>query len=230
MSNQYNCGIYKITNIVNGKVYIGGTEDFKRRFKHHIVSLNGQFHRNEHLQRAWNKYGKDSFKFEPIYCCNKQDLDSSEIFFINTFNAMDRNYGYNMKLGGSSTRGINHPSYGVKVPEERKQKIRDARAEQPVTQAMLDALMKYRKDFTGITGKDHSAFGCKHSKESIERTAKAKWKAVLQIDPLTNKVVNKYNSIKEAAEKMQQKSHANISSCCKGNRKTVAGFVWKFEE
>ena len=95
---------------------------------------------------------------------------------------------------------------------------------------MLDALRTHGKSFKGITGKSHSAYGCKHSKESVERSSTAKWKAVLQINPITNEIVNKFDSVKEAAFKMGFKTHANISSCCSGQKVMAGGFAWRFEE
>ena len=66
------CGIYKITNIINGKIYIGCSLDCEQRFIKHKSKLNKNKSNNQHLQNAWNKDGKDSFKFEVIYLCNLQ--------------------------------------------------------------------------------------------------------------------------------------------------------------
>ena len=51
-------GIYSITNVVTGDMYIGQTiQDFEKRWKSHISALNRGNHDNEYLQRSWNKYG-----------------------------------------------------------------------------------------------------------------------------------------------------------------------------
>lgn len=68
-------GIYKITNTTNGKFYIGSSTDIARRFNEHRSRLTGANHGNPILQRAWDKYGTDSFTFEVIEeCTNDQQL------------------------------------------------------------------------------------------------------------------------------------------------------------
>jgi group I intron endonuclease len=67
-------GIYSITNVVNGKRYIGSAKSFARRWKRHRYELRAGNHHCEPLQRAWNKYGEDSFLFEKIALCPVTDL------------------------------------------------------------------------------------------------------------------------------------------------------------
>lgn len=56
-------GIYKIINKLNGKYYVGSSEDIKIRWGKHKSSLKGNYHWNPKLQNAWNKYGKENFDF-----------------------------------------------------------------------------------------------------------------------------------------------------------------------
>lgn len=58
--------IYKISNIKNGKFYIGSSSNIKERFNHHKWELNNNRHINKHLQNSWNKHGQDNFEFEVI--------------------------------------------------------------------------------------------------------------------------------------------------------------------
>ena len=58
--------VYKITNLVNGKFYVGSSVDVRLRFKNHRYDLRKKRHHCQPLQRAWDKYGEDSFKFEVI--------------------------------------------------------------------------------------------------------------------------------------------------------------------
>lgn len=59
-------GIYKITNTLDGKVYIGSTKKFSVRANQHRRSLEKNVHQNKHLQAAFNRDGTDSFTFEVI--------------------------------------------------------------------------------------------------------------------------------------------------------------------
>jgi len=59
-------GIYKITNKVNGNVYIGSAKEFKERVRNHLNSLKKNKHHNKHLQASWNKHGPDAFMFEVV--------------------------------------------------------------------------------------------------------------------------------------------------------------------
>ena len=57
--------IYKIINVVNGKLYIGSTmHKFSKRKSEHLTALRKGYHFNSHLQSAWNKYGEENFIFE----------------------------------------------------------------------------------------------------------------------------------------------------------------------
>lgn len=79
-----NSCIYKITNKVNGKTYIGSTKNVKARWAKHKALLRHSYHHNHHLQAAWNKYGEDSFTFEIVEECIPSMLLSREQFFIDT--------------------------------------------------------------------------------------------------------------------------------------------------
>lgn len=56
--------IYQITNMINGKYYIGSAQSFERRSWQHKYDLKNNKHKNPKLQAAWNKYGEDAFVFE----------------------------------------------------------------------------------------------------------------------------------------------------------------------
>lgn len=93
--SQFDSGIYKITNTVNGKVYIGQSIHLRQRIRFHKT-----YEHNKHLKRAFKKYGLEKFTFEIIK--ETYDLDFWERFFIYWYRANNPRYGYNILKGGDS--------------------------------------------------------------------------------------------------------------------------------
>lgn len=89
------CGVYKITNLVNGKIYIGSSNNINYRWRQHVSKLNAGTHCNSHLQNSWNIYGKDNFKFEVIEKCDESIQFEREQHYLNLYKPFDE-VGYNM--------------------------------------------------------------------------------------------------------------------------------------
>jgi hypothetical protein len=103
MKNLTNCGIYKIQNTENFKLYIGSAKNFKDRFRRHKASLVGSRHINKHLQAAWNKYGEENFIFQPLFECSKEELLNWEQYFLDIYNPE-----YNICKKAGNTLGYKH--------------------------------------------------------------------------------------------------------------------------
>ena len=96
-------GIYKITNLINGKPYVGQSVDIHKRWKREKedsknVKSNSY---NYPLMRAFRKYGIDNFSFEVIEECNIEELNEKEIYWIDFYDSFF--HGYNQTPGGDST-------------------------------------------------------------------------------------------------------------------------------
>ena len=105
--------IYKITNKINGKVYIGQTIQkggFDRRYCH---DLSKNTH-NEHLRMSIKKYGIDNFYINKEFdvAFSREELNIKEILWIKYYNSTNEKYGYNISLGGH-----------IELSESTKQKI-----------------------------------------------------------------------------------------------------------
>ena len=97
-------GIYKITNNINGKIYIGQSNNIKRRFSEHKTKGAGT---KILVDGAIQKYGADNFSFEIIEECNLEQLNEKESFWINYYK--QNNILYNLSEGGDNqSRGINN--------------------------------------------------------------------------------------------------------------------------
>ena len=100
--------IYKITNLINGKMYIGQTtKTIEERFNHHKSDSMRPDRKGSTfpLYVAMRKYGIENFKIECIEKCHISQLDEKEIFWINSFDTY--NNGYNATLGGCGGQLLN---------------------------------------------------------------------------------------------------------------------------
>ena len=144
-------GIYKITNKLNGKVYIGQSIDIDTRWRQHINAKD-----NFAIHNAIKKYGKENFKFEVLLECPAEMLNVWERDMIALYNCMSP-YGYNLTEGGeghhlseetrlkmSNTRKGKHHS------EETKIKISNAQKGIPLSEETRLKMSEARK------GKHHS--------------------------------------------------------------------------
>ena len=99
------CGIYKITNQVNGKVYIGQSKRIEQRWEEHKISSHNK-NSNEYnypLYQAFRKYGLENFKFEILEECLPKELNQKEIDYIALYESypVDHGKGYNQTPGGN---------------------------------------------------------------------------------------------------------------------------------
>jgi group I intron endonuclease len=136
--------IYKVTNLINNKIYIGKTLKTlsKRKSCHFAHAKAGS---SNYFHRAIRKYGKENFVWEVIdQCLFAESLVAMEKYYIEKFNCQKPN-GYNLTAGGEGMfgykyseeskqkmreshgekqKGINHPMYGKHHSEEAKNKMR----------------------------------------------------------------------------------------------------------
>lgn len=136
--------IYKITCLVNGKIYFGKTvSTISKRFAHHASKSNDLGKTSIRLANAIRKYGKENFVIEEVYsACDVASLDAAEMLFIELFNTTDESIGYNIQKGGGRT------NIGRKWSEETRKKQSES---------------KKGKN----AGTDHHMFGKKMDRKSV---------------------------------------------------------------
>jgi group I intron endonuclease len=108
-----NSGVYIIRNTVNGKVYVGSTKNFDRRFSSHRWMLEKNKHHSTKLQRSWLKYGEGAFSFEKVIVCGIKNLLSYEQMVISFYSSCSD--GYNILPKAGSREGSKHSQSVVKL-------------------------------------------------------------------------------------------------------------------
>ncbi len=147
--------IYKIRNLVNGKFYVGSSVDTRVRFQNHRRHLRKGTHHCHPLQRAWNKYGEDFFKFEIVEkVTSSDDLHAAENRWLDEHHG--KAYCYNL------SKCADAPTRGMKFSDEHKAKISAAHMgnsyakghKQPAEQCESTRLRKLGN--TNFLGKSHT--------------------------------------------------------------------------
>ncbi|WP_373331336.1 GIY-YIG nuclease family protein [Salmonirosea aquatica] len=96
-------GIYKITCLVSGKIYVGSSVNLKSRLRIHRHKLIKGTHPNAHLASAFKRYGAESFVFEVVeFVANKYDLQSREQHWIDSTDCCNRAIGYNVAISAEN--------------------------------------------------------------------------------------------------------------------------------
>lgn len=143
--------IYQITNMQNGKYYIGSSISFERRAWQHKNDLKRGVHKNPHLQAAWNKYGEDAFVFEILETVSDEEQLKAEDVYLSKH--VGKPECYNVNTGAEACRlgiphteeakrkmsesrtgkcaGPAHYRYGQTVPENTRQKISNTQKGRP---------------------------------------------------------------------------------------------------
>lgn len=215
--------IYKITNEINDKIYIGQTiRTIDERWRHHVYySLTG-LHKTK-LARAIRKYGKESFKIEILE--ETEDLDKREIFYISFFKS--DLFGYNIKIGGN----------GGPHAESTKKKISKANRGRVWTgemrHAMSEAIKKWHKKRGFVPSSEETKK--KISKGNMGRKMSDKTRAAFQkhnrknMKPVVCINTNKeYESIMSACRDLNL-NDGHLRMHLKGKHSHVKGFRFKFK-
>lgn len=232
--------IYKLTNEVNGKVYIGKTINITRRLTQHTI-ITPKY--NHHLGNAIKKYGINSFQ-EDVLVSLKSDntkklnatLSALERFCIKKFDTY--NNGYNSTIGGEGTSGF-------KWSQESKKKLSNSLKSYFQTEVGRKHIQKCINSNKGriVSESTREKIGIGNrgkivsleAKEKIRNyqlvAAKDRYKPVIQLD-MNNNIIAEYVSITEASKQLLGSSNytPHITSCCKGTRKSAYGYKWRYKE
>ena len=237
------CGVYKITNKINGKFYIGSSINITDRELRHKSDLSCGTHHSEHLQRAYDKYGKENFKFEILELCNEEDVVKREQYYLDKLKPYDYNVGYNISKKASFPyvgRGERHWNYGKYGEQNAKSvKVVQLDMDNKYIRTFDSANMAARELNTDAStiikickGKLNSIHGYKWAyledyKNGNYKNNTYKFKrGVVQLS-LDGQYIKKHESINQAG-RTTKINYKNIHSCCNNKKKTAGGFKWMY--
>ena len=108
--------LYKITDTLNNKVYIGQTVDNKKRWLQHKAYAKAPEKTGQYIHRAMAKYGIENFTFEIIATAlTQEDTNETESILIKQYDSRNKDRGYNLMIGGS------HGGHSEETKEKQRQ-------------------------------------------------------------------------------------------------------------
>lgn len=209
--------IYKITNTINSKIYIGKTErTVKERWQEHLRHSKTLI--NIPIYRAFNKYGIENFTIETVEECDSSIVNEREQYWIEYYNTYKN--GYNCTLGGEGSL--------LEIPEEDISII----SERYKNGERLDKLAKeFHHEYYTI----RNLMAKKGVLVNTNAGPAKLSKKIYAIDPITLKIEKIYDSISAAARDICQEGRnpnaiGNHISKYKNTATVSHGYLWKTEE
>jgi group I intron endonuclease len=154
--------VYKITNKINNKVYIGKSDNPSKRCIRHFSTAKTGYNKNhkyQYIHRAINKHGKDNFVFEVIETCDSSEIAlEREVYWIKELNANNSKFGYNLTNGGD---GGCTPQTAAKISKTLKGRINTLNGLCKKLYKLFCLIPNYKKDIY-------------KSKSKIDRRARAR--------------------------------------------------------
>lgn len=230
--------VYKITNIINNKVYIGQTiQKLEARWKKHCGKHNGCLA----ISSAIKKYGKENFIIQQLDTAETMDqLNEKEIYWIAFYNSTNNKIGYNLTFGGKNAKRteetckrIGDSKRGIKPSEETRKKLREARAcrvfSEETKKKISDSKIgkkrspEYCKKMLDKKYRHSNEIKTKMSQIALEKSIYSK--SIIVIDSNNNEF--KFKNVESAAIALNLKKYS-IGCVLSGNRKTLYGFKFKY--
>lgn len=212
-------GIYKITNTINNKCYIGQSLNVEERWKEHICE-GKILRRKTKFYLALNKYGADAFKFEVLEECSldQEILDERERYWIEYYNSYKN--GYNMTPGGR------YESSWQYNPQEIRDLWDEGFSVKEIVEMVGCSDNLVRKRLQG-----YSDYNEHTSRSRAQQRAQYDYRTITiyQYD-LSGKYVAEYKSMTDAAKALGHDSPSAICNALNHTSQTAFGYQWSREK
>lgn len=223
--------IYKVTNTVNGKVYIGQTRNtISSRWTSHKCHAKCDNKLNSNLHRAIRKYGVDSFVVEEVEQCDNELLNEREIYWIQHYDSIKS--GYNIAKGGL---GYIHDAVPVAQFDmdgnyvQTFPSVNDIASSMNVRpQAIYNVCDGYSPSFGGYQWKylpDAEKCGMKLKKLKV-----CPKKVMVHQYTMGGNYIASFESISSAMYQFGAKGTGGIRACCEGRNRYCHGYRWSYEK
>lgn len=205
---KYATGVYRILNSVNGKMYVGGAYvSLERRKKTHFDELRAGVHGNEHLQRAWDKYGEEVFAFEVLERCRPEDVENREQYWLDHYNPTDDAIGYNKSPTAGSSLGVRRSvEYKRKISRAFKTIWRDNPEYRSKIESHLKAMWQddeFRRKMSDIHKRTWTDPEYRALMEEIKKEVMARRKASPNYEEFLEKMRTILNDPKAVAKRLE---------------------------
>jgi group I intron endonuclease len=234
-------GVYLIKNKINGKIYIGSSNNIRKRWNEHKNDLRNDEHHSKHLQKSYKKYGIENFEFLILEEVQSAiGLFALEQQYLDKHRPFDRNIGYNISETAIGPTGVVRNDLKRFNIENKSKKVYQYSLNGVFLKkwnSVTEAASFYKKGKSDISRnclkKTIQSFGYIWRYDYIENLDinEIKNKNKRKITQLTidNVVIKEWESITEAS-KFLKINASKICSVCSGQRKTSGGFVWQYKK
>ncbi len=205
--------IYKITNKINDKVYIGKTlNSIQKRWREHLIDSKKRKCEKRPLYSAINKYGEENFEIEQIEECSHDILNERECHWIEYYGSFKN--GYNTTIGGDGK-----PYLDYDLIYNTYLKTKNMKQTSILCNCSVDSVRKILEIY-GITKEERI--------KNQQNSNKVSGHPVAKIDKYTNEIIAVYESVSAAGKENPKANRQHISKVCKGKRKTAGGYKWQY--
>lgn len=204
-------GIYKIENLINGKVYVGKTVNFRKRYVSYKSSYFNNTPRqiNSYFRNAIDKAKPENFTFSVLEFCGVEIMAERELFWMVELSSTKPDSGYNLRMD-SSTGMITHDSTREKISKRIKKEYVDGTRSREAASEWATNLWKNQE-----------------LKDQMRQQVSESRRSFFIQSTKDDRIVAVWNGINQIMNHHRDYKWQNVYAACNGSKKNYRGFLWK---